>query len=170
MDTLYSVWTTNYIPLVRRNSQEGKVIGWRLRALDTSIVWRTPDVILHDQVPMVLSRVSWLHVPEQVQRKVRSGSTPATKSLRILGFELVQPYQFLCLSQRHGPKCPTVEPLGSETLLQDVVTRGGLWSWIDLSHFLFTVSFLSIDAVWPASLLLVSACLPFHDGLYPLRL
>jgi hypothetical protein len=46
-----------------------------------------------------LSWVLWLCVPEQVQRRVESCSTVAgLKSLRFLGFELTQPYQFLCLS------------------------------------------------------------------------
>ena len=34
--------------------------------LNTSLAWRTPGVMLYDSVPMVLSGLSWLLVPEQV--------------------------------------------------------------------------------------------------------
>lgn len=47
---------------------------------------------------MVLSGVSRLSAPEQVQMQVENGSAPVGKSLRSLGFELSLPYLFLCLS------------------------------------------------------------------------
>ena len=46
-----------------------------------------------------VSGVSWLCVPEQVQKEAGSSSIHAgLKSLRVLGSELTQPCQFLCLS------------------------------------------------------------------------
>ena len=46
----------------------------------STIKWRTPDVMLHDSVPMVFKEVSWLHVPEQVHRQVGNSSTPTVLS------------------------------------------------------------------------------------------
>lgn len=98
------------------NAQEGKLIGCKLKAIYISLSWRvTPGVTLCD-CHGPLAGVSRAGSTFQSRFRGRQGMAPHLpfSILRFPGFELIQSYQFLCMTGNIVPQALHI--LASEEL------------------------------------------------------